>query len=212
MRVAAVVLERRARRLRHRLVEDELLPVRAPLHRQKRLRHAVVQPLLPLKAGRHVQQMPDGDGLLAVVEIRDGPGWKKLQHATIQAVEQSILECNGDQGTGHGLGSRIDAMLVAAAERRVIGFSDDPAVPCHQQAVHLFRCAEFYQIGKRVGVHPLRFRRRRFPRPGRPSRGVLRHCVTRPIKQPAQGCNQYYRRRRPSMHRQAPCSQDALGF
>ena len=206
MRVAAVVLERRARRLRHRLVEDELLPVRALLHRQKRLRHAVVQTLLPFKAGRHVQQMPDGDGLLVIVEICDGPGRKKLQHATIQAVEQSIPERDRDQGPGHRLGRRIDAMPVAAAERRIISLGDDPAVPRHQQAVHFFRGAEFYQIGKRAGVHPLLFRRRCFPRLGGPTCRFLRQRrpVTGRTKHPPQGRKQCRLRGRPSNHRHAP--------
>jgi hypothetical protein len=176
MRVAAVVVERRAGRPRHRPVKDVLYPVRATLHLYERHRHGVGQRLAPFKAGSLVQQVLDRNGLLAIVGIDDRPVGKEIQRAAIKAVEQSVFQRDGDQRGGDGLGRRIDAVLMSGPERRVIRLGDDPAVPRDKKAFHFLRRAEIHQIGERMRVHPLQLRRRRFPCLRRPDHVVLGGC------------------------------------
>src|SRR5471032_2916327 len=117
MRVATVVFERRTRLAGHAAVEDEADPVRATLHLDHGPRYGVAQRLRPVEAGRHVEQMPQGDRSLALVEIGKLAIGEEVEHALIKALEKSILECNGDQAADHRLSRRVDAVLQARLER-----------------------------------------------------------------------------------------------
>ncbi len=108
LRVAAAVVEGRARRLRHRAVQHKLHPVRAAQHLEQGVRPLVRQRLLPVQAGGHVEQVLHRHRLFPVVHMGDSAVCKKFQHRAIGARQLALLDGDARQCCHHSLGGRIE--------------------------------------------------------------------------------------------------------
>ena len=119
--------------------------------------------LHPSYAGGHVKKVLNCDRLFAVVEIRNGPVGKVIEHRPVDALQLSLLHQDADQGAQEAFGHRAQVVPDAGDVGRVIGVGDHLAVPDDQHAVLLVGAHIIDQAGDRARVHPLLFRRRDLP-------------------------------------------------
>jgi hypothetical protein len=170
MRIAAVVVEKLPRLMRHRTVENELGPIGASFQIPDGLLLAALESLIPVKPRGHVQKVLNRDGLLFVVDIGDVAIGEKIQHRMIETVELAVLVDHADQSADDCFGARMNVVRKSRRVGRVSSLSHNPPVTHDEQTVKAMASPKVDERSELRRIHALLFRRRRQPFLGRPRR------------------------------------------
>jgi threonyl-tRNA synthetase len=111
--------------VRHGAVENELGPIRAKHNIAKRLLIAVLNSLIPIKSGGHVQKALNRDGFLSVIDVRNTVIGKEIQNRTIETVKYSVVLEHADQRADDRLCRRVYLMRNICGVGCVIGLGDN---------------------------------------------------------------------------------------
>ena len=91
----------------------------------------------PGYAGRHVEQVLDGDRPLALVKICNRSVWKQVEHRPIDALQLSVLHQEANCGAHETFGHGAEVVPDTGDVGRIVGVGNNPSVPNDQHAVVL---------------------------------------------------------------------------
>src|SRR6516162_1097095 len=135
IRIGIGVVENLSWRVRHGAVENELGPIGAKRHIEKCLLLAVLNSLIPIKSGVHIQKALSRDGFLSVIDVRNTAIGKEIQNRMIETVKYSVLVEHADQRADYGLCRRVYLMWNICGVGCVIGLGDNSPVTDNKQTV-----------------------------------------------------------------------------